>query len=140
MDKNQILKSCNEMSNNYFMKTLSIEFIDIGKDFLTAKMPVNSKVMQPDMILHGGASAALAESVGSAATYIFKKDPNLIVRGIEITSNHVKSVAKGYVFATARPINIGKTIQLWEIKITNEKNELICLSKLTTYTKKNRKQ
>ncbi|MBN09011.1 MAG: hypothetical protein CMC79_01370 [Flavobacteriaceae bacterium] len=71
---------------------------------------------------------------------MFKKDPNLIVRGIEITSNHVKSVAKGYVFATARPINIGKTIQLWEIKITNEKNELICLSKLTTYTKKNRKQ
>ena len=103
-------------------------------------MPVNSKVHQPDGILHGGATVALAESVGSFASRVFINDPEVIVRGIEISANHVKSVKDGYVYARASKIHFGRTIQLWEIKITDEKNNLISHGKLTTIAiKKNKK-
>jgi uncharacterized protein (TIGR00369 family) len=98
-------------------------------------MPITVKVHQPDGVLHGGATAALAESVGSAAVFVLNKNPKAIVRGIEISANHLKSVSSGYVVATARPINLGKTIQLWEIKIEDEDKQLISLCKLTTYTR-----
>ena len=117
------------------METLEIKFTDVGEDFLTAQMPVNKKVYQPDGVLHGGATAALAESVGSAAVFVLNKNPKAIVRGIEITANHLKSVNSGNVYATARPINLGKTIQLWEIKIENEKKQLVSICRLTTYTR-----
>jgi uncharacterized protein (TIGR00369 family) len=115
------------------METLSIEYIDIGDDFIIARMPVTPKVHQPDGVLHGGATAALAESIGSVAVFVFNKDSNLVVRGIEITANHVKSVSSGYVYAKASPVHLGKTIQLWEIRVTDEAEELISLCKLTTY-------
>ncbi|MBL29802.1 MAG: thioesterase [Flavobacteriaceae bacterium] len=134
MDKDNILRLCNNNSNT-LMETLGIIFVDMGDDFVTAKMPVNSKVYQPNGILHGGATVALAETVGSFASYFFNKDKNLSVRGIEISANHLKSVSEGLVYATARPIKIGKSIQLWEIKVVNDKNELISLCKLTTYSK-----
>ena len=117
------------------METLEIVYTDVGEDFLTARMPVSPKVFQPDGVLHGGATAALAESVGSAAVFVLNKNPKALVRGIEITANHLKSVQSGFVYATARPINLGKTIQLWEIRIVNEDQELISLCKLTTYTR-----
>jgi len=98
-------------------------------------MPVNEKVYQPDGVLHGGATAALAESVGSAAVYVFNKNPKAIVRGIEISANHLKSVKSGFVHATARPLNLGKTIQLWEIRIEDDAQQLISICKLTTYTR-----
>ena len=135
MDKKNILKICNNNSNT-LMETLGIEFIDIGDDFVTAKMPVTKKVHQPNGILHGGATVALAETVGSFASYFFCQDKNISVRGIEISANHLKSISKGFVYATAKPIKIGKSIQLWEIKVTDEKNELISLCKLTTYSKR----
>ncbi|MGC6402961.1 MAG: hotdog fold thioesterase [Flavobacteriaceae bacterium] len=133
MDKNQILALCNAICKNTLMETLDIEYVDVGEDFLVARMPVTSKVHQPDGVLHGGATAALAESVGSAAVFVFNKDPQAIVRGIDITANHVKSIASGYVYATARPLNLGKTIQLWEIRVTDEEQQLISVCKLTTY-------
>jgi len=117
------------------METLGIEFTDVSEDFLTARMPVNEKVYQPDGVLHGGATAALAESVGSAAVYVFNKNPKAIVRGIEISANHLKSVKSGFVHATARPLNLGKTIQLWEIRIEDDAQQLISICKLTTYTR-----
>jgi uncharacterized protein (TIGR00369 family) len=117
------------------METLKIEFTDVGADFLTARMPVTKTVYQPDGVLHGGATAALAESVGSAAVFILNKNPKAIVRGIEISANHLKSVKSGYVYATARPINLGKTIQLWEIKVEDDTQQLISICKLTTYTR-----
>ena len=135
MDKKNILKICNNNSNT-LMETLGIEFIDIGDDFVTAKMPVTKKVHQPSGILHGGATVALAETVGSFASYFFCQDKNISVRGVEISANHLKSISKGFVYATAKPIKIGKSIQLWEIKVTDEKNELISLCKLTTYSKR----
>ncbi len=131
-NKEEALKRCNTICKNTLMETLNIEFIDIGADFLTASMPVNERVHQPDGVLHGGASVALAESVGSAASMMFLDISKVFVRGIEISANHVKSIASGKVFARAIFIHKGRTTQLWEIKITNEQDELISLVKLTT--------
>ena len=135
MDKKEILKLTNAICKNTLMETLEIEYTDVGEDFLTASMPVSPKVYQPDGVLHGGATAALAESVGSAAVFVLNKNPKSIVRGIEISANHLKSVQSGYVHATARPINLGKTIQLWEIKVEDDAQQLISMCKLTTYTR-----
>ncbi len=135
MEKQEILKLTNAICKNTLMETLGIEFTDVSEDFLTARMPVNEKVYQPDGVLHGGATAALAESVGSAAVYVFNKNPKAIVRGIEISANHLKSVKSGFVHATARPLNLGKTIQLWEIRIEDDAQQLISICKLTTYTR-----
>ena len=134
-----MLEMCNNISKNTLNETLSIKFIDIGEDFVKAKMPVNKSVHQPDGILHGGATAALAETVGSTAAFVLLKRKDIIVRGIEISTNHLKSISEGEVIATAKPINLGRTIQLWDIKITNQKDELISISKLTTYTRINKK-
>jgi len=114
------------------METLEIEYIDVGEDFLVAKMPVNSKVYQPDGVLHGGATVALAESVGSTASYIFLDGQKVFVRGIEIAANHVKSIREGEVFARAVILHKGRTTQLWEIKVTDKDDNLISLCKLTT--------
>jgi len=130
--KEKILKICNETSKNTLMETLDIEYIDVGEDFLLAKMPVTPKVHQPDGVLHGGASVALAESVGSAASYIFLDGNKYFVRGLEISANHVKSIKDGFVYAKATILHKGRTTQLWEIKITNEADQLISLCKLTT--------
>ena len=135
MEKQEILQLTNAICKNTLMETLGIEFTDVSEDFLTARMPVNDKVYQPDGVLHGGATAALAESVGSAAVYVFNKNPKAIVRGIEISANHLKSVKSGFVHATARPLNLGKTIQLWEIRIEDDAQQLISICKLTTYTR-----
>ena len=135
MEKKQILAIVNEICKNTLMETLKIEYVDVGENFLQARMPVNKRVYQPDGILHGGATAALAESVGSAAVFVLNKNPKAVVRGIEITANHLKSISKGFVYATAKPINIGKRIQLWEIRVTDEDDNLISICKLTTIIK-----
>lgn len=130
--KEKILKICNASCENTLMETLDIEYVDVGPDFLIGKMPVTSKVHQPDGVLHGGAMVALAESVGSAACFIFLDAQQYVVRGIEISANHVKSIAEGFVFAKATFIHKGRTTQVWDIKITDEKDQLISVCKLTT--------
>ena len=130
--KEKILKVCNKSSKNTLMETLAIEYIDVGADFLVAKMPVNPKVHQPDGVLHGGAMVALAESVGSMASYIFLDAQKFVIRGIEISANHVKSVRNGEVFAKATIIHQGRTTQVWEIRITNIDEQLVSICKLTT--------
>jgi uncharacterized protein (TIGR00369 family) len=114
------------------METLNIEFVDFGDNSVIARMPVNARVYQPDGVLHGGASVALAESVGSFAAQVFSNLQEVFVRGIEINANHIKSVSEGYVYAKAIFIHKGKTTQLLEIRITDEKDNLISLCKLTT--------
>lgn len=131
MDKIKVLETCNRFTKNTLMETLQIEYIDVGEDFLTAKMPVNSKVHQPMGLLHGGASVALAESVGSAASMVFIDQEKYDVLGIEISANHVKSKREGDVFATAKIIHKGNKLHLWEIRITDENNQLISICKLT---------
>lgn len=130
-DKDSLLKRCNDWSQNTLMGTLEIEYIDAGEGFLVAKMPVNSRVHQPMGLLHGGATVALAESVGSAASYLFINHEKQEVRGIEISANHLRSKREGVVFATARIIHQGKSIHLWEIRITDENDKLISLCKLS---------
>ena len=130
-DKEKIVSMCNEMSKNTLMATLEMEFIDAGEDFLTAKMPVNPRVHQPMGLLHGGASVALAESVGSAASMLFVNPEKQEVRGIEISANHLRSKREGMIFATARIVHKGRSIHLWEIKIVDEEDKLISLCKLS---------
>lgn len=130
-DKEKVLQLCNHLSKNTLMQTLEIEYIDAGEDFLVAKMPVNPNVHQPMGLLHGGASVALAESVGSAASIMFVNPEKQEVRGIEISANHLKSKREGTVYGTARIIHKGRSLHLWEIKITDEEGNLISLCKLT---------
>ena len=130
-DKDIILKKCNEYSKNTLMDTLEIKFTDAGKDFLVAQMPVNSRIHQPMGLLHGGASVALAESVGSAASMLYVNPDEAEVRGIEISANHLRSKREGIVTATAKIIHQGRSIHLWEIRITDEDGKLVCLCKLT---------
>ena len=130
--KEKILKICNETCKDTLMETLEIEYTDVGENYLVAKMPVTSRVFQPDGVLHGGATVALAESVGSAASYVFLDGQKFFVRGIEISANHVKSVREGEVFAKAPLMHKGRTTQLWDIRITDVEDNLISLCKLTT--------
>jgi 1,4-dihydroxy-2-naphthoyl-CoA hydrolase len=125
------LAKLNSMSKNTLMETLEIQYTEIGEDFLVATMPVNKKVHQPMGLLHGGASVALAESVGSAASYYFTIGDNTEVRGIEINANHIRSVKEGMVRATARMIHKGKTTHLWEVKIEDQEGNLISVCKFT---------
>ncbi len=131
MDTTTILKAFNERSKNTLMETLDIEYVAIGTDFLTAKMPVNSKVHQPYGQLHGGATAALAESVGSAASNFFIDSKTQFINGIHLSINHIKSKREGIVFATAKNIHKGKTTHLWEVTIVDENDNLISIAKMT---------
>ena len=138
-DKIKVLTMCNTMCKNTLMETLKIEFIDAGEDFLVATMPVNSGVHQPMGLLHGGASVALAESVGSAASMLFVNPELSEIRGIEISANHLKAKREGIVTGTARIVHKGRSIHLWEIRITDEENKLISLCKLTNMVLPKRK-
>ena len=130
-NKEEILKMCERFSQNTLMETLEIQFIDVGEDFLKAQMPVNSRVHQPLGLLHGGASVALAESVGSAASMLFVDTKTQEIRGIEISANHLKSKKEGMVYGTAKIVHKGRTLHLWEVRITDEQNQLISLCKIT---------
>ena len=134
MEKKLVLKKMNGSEKESLMRTLEIEFVDVGEDFLVARMPVTPKLHQPDGVLHGGATFALAESVGSAAAYLFNKTQNPMVRGIEMSGNHLKGISEGFVYAKAIVIHNGRTTQIWEIKVTNEAGDLISSCKLTTLT------
>jgi 1,4-dihydroxy-2-naphthoyl-CoA hydrolase len=132
MTKEEMLERAKKMCSNTLMETLEIEFTEVGDDYVLAKMPVTPKVHQPDGVLHGGASAALAETVGSMASFVFLDTDQFYVRGIEISANHLKSIKEGWVYAKASFIHKGRTTQLFEIRITDEEENLISIVKLTT--------
>lgn len=116
-------------------KHLEIEFLELGENFLRAKMPVNENTKQPMGLLHGGASCVLAESVASFAAFLCI-DPKLkTVVGLNLYASHLKSAKSGYVFATARPKHLGKSTSVWEIEIVNEEEELITLVEFTAMHK-----
>ena len=131
MNSKDILEKLNSINRNTLMETLEISYTEVGSDYLVASMPVNKRVHQPAGLLHGGASVALAESVGSAASHYFFSDEKTEVRGIEINANHIRSIKEGVVKATARIIHKGRTTQLWEIRIEDEHGKLISICKLT---------
>ncbi len=134
MTKEEILALSKKVCKNTLMETLDIEFTEVGENYLIAKMPVTSRVHQPDGVLHGGATVALAESVGSFASYVFLNTDDFVVRGIEISANHLKSISEGFVYAKATYLHKGRTTQLWDIKITDSEENLISVVKLTTIT------
>ena len=133
-DKNFILDEANRRCAGTLVSTLGITFIDVGEYFLEAKMEVTPAHHQPAGVLHGGATAALAETVGSSAAAIFSKKENQILRGVELSINHVRGISEGFVFAKAVPIHMGRTMQLWKISIVDEDNRDISFAKLTTLT------
>lgn len=110
---------------------LGIEFTEVGPDFLRGRMPVEDKTHQPDGILHGGASVALAETLGSYAAMLAVDPSKYRVLGQEINANHIRGVASGFVIGTARPVHIGRRSHVWEIRIVDERDKLVCISRLT---------
>ncbi|MFZ2951080.1 MAG: hotdog fold thioesterase [Desulfuromonadaceae bacterium] len=118
-------------SKDTLMEHLGIEYLEIGSDYLKARMPVDSRTKQSAGILHGGASAALAETLGSvAASMCIDRSMKRIV-GLEINANHIRPVTGGWVTGITMPIHVGNTTQIWEIKIYNEEDKLVCISRLT---------
>jgi uncharacterized protein (TIGR00369 family) len=131
VDKTAILKKANEINKNTLMETLGIVFTDFGEDFVEATMPVNSKVHQPAGLLHGGATAALAESLGSLGSFIMVGEEAAGVVGIEINANHIRSIKEGLVTARGTLLHKGRKTHVWDIKVTDEKGRLISVCRLT---------
>lgn len=114
------------------IKHLGIEFIEAGEGYLIARMPVDPRTRQPFGILHGGASVVLAESLGSVASFMLLDDPGKQrAVGLEINANHIRSVREGWVYGRCTPIHTGRTTHVWDIRITDEQEKLVCISRLT---------
>ena len=121
----------NAISAGTLVEHIGIEFLEMGEDYLKARMPVDRRTIQPMGLLHGGASAVLAETLGSMAAHLCEDVDQKHCVGLEINANHVRSVRSGFVYGVARPAHLGRSTQLWEIKITDEEDRLVCLSRLT---------
>lgn len=132
MTKEEKLAHLNKWCKNTLMETLEIEYIDLGEDWVKASMPVNPRVHQPAGLLHGGATVALCESLGSGASMLFVEDAQKqLAVGIEISANHVRSITKGMVYCTGKIIHRGRSTHLWEMKVEDEKGRLISFCKMT---------
>ena len=125
------LDQLKEGSKDTLMEQLGIEYLEIGDDYLKARMPVDSRTRQTAGILHGGASAALAETLGSIASGMCVDREKKSIVGLEINANHIRPVAAGWVTGITTPIHVGNTTQIWEIRIFNEQEKLVCISRLT---------
>lgn len=125
------LDTLNEMTKGTMAGVIGIEFTEIAKDHLRATMPVDERTIQPYGLLHGGASAALAETLGSVASALVINPETHICVGIALNANHIRSVRKGYVHGMALPLHLGSTTHVWEIKIRDDEDQLICASQLT---------
>jgi 1,4-dihydroxy-2-naphthoyl-CoA hydrolase len=132
LNKNEItLEALNNRGKNTLSEWIGIEFCELGNDFLKARMPVDHRTIQPLGVVNGGAFCALAETVGSMAANLCLDRSKFVALGLDINANHVKSANQGFVYGIAKPFHIGKTTQVWEIKITDEQNKLCCISRLT---------
>lgn len=133
-NKNVTLESITQLNktrSNTLVSNLGIEFTELGEDFIAAKMPVDERTIQPFGILHGGASVALAETLGSVGSTLIVDNSKYVCVGLEINANHVKSAKQGYVYGKASALHIGRKTHIWEIKITNEDEKLVCVSRFT---------
>ncbi len=125
------VEELNRLRENTLAERIGIEITEIGDDFLKGRMPVDSRTLQPYGIMHGGASAALAETLGSIAGSLVLDQEKEYCVGMELNANHIRSVRSGYVSGKATPIHIGRTTQVWEIRIETEQGKLVCISRLT---------
>lgn len=119
------------ISRNTLTENLGMEFLEVGNDFLRARMPVDERTVQALGVLHGGASASLAETLGSISGAFCLDITQKYVVGLEINCNHVRSVREGFVYGTARPIHLGGSTQIWDIRIEDERAKLVCIARLT---------
>jgi 1,4-dihydroxy-2-naphthoyl-CoA hydrolase len=131
MEEKDILSKLQSLNKGTMGEHLGIEYTAVGENYLEARMPVNEKSKQPMGLLHGGASVALAETLGSIAAYMRVNQETQQCVGLEINANHLKAVREGYVYGRATPIHIGKSTQVWEIRITSESGQLVCISRIT---------
>jgi len=126
-----VLEALNALSANTAIATLGIVFTAAGEDWLQATMPVDARTHQPYGILHGGASVLLAETVGSSAGNLCVDNRTQVCVGLEINANHVRAKREGVVTATARAVHVGRSTQIWDIRIEDEQQRLVCTSRLT---------
>ena len=141
MDKKEILRKIEERTGNTMVSNIGIEITDFGEEYLCGKMPVDDRTKQPFGLLHGGASVAFAETLGSMGAGMHVDLENYSVVGIEINSSHLKAMKEGWVYGKAVPIRIGRKIQVWDIDIKDEKDNMVCKSRLTlAVIKKNDKR
>lgn len=130
---NVTLENINKRNANTMAEYIGIEFTEVGDDYLVARMPIDHRTVQPLRIVNGGAYCVLAETAGSVAANLALDRTRYVAVGLDINANHVRSAheGNGYVYGTARPIHIGKTTHVWEIRITDERGKLNCISRLT---------
>jgi 1,4-dihydroxy-2-naphthoyl-CoA hydrolase len=131
MENTEKTRKINEFNAKTMVGHIGIEIMEVGKDFVSGRMPVDERTTQPYGLLHGGASVAFAESLGSLAGSFHVDWKKEAVVGIEINANHLKSIRSGWVYGKATPVRIGKRFQVWDINITNEDKEAVCVSRLT---------
>ena len=130
-DKNVSVEDLKPLGKETMTEYLGIEWVEVGKNFLKAKMPVDHRTIQPYGLLHGGASCVLAETIGSVASHLVIDPSVFYCVGIEINANHIRSAKDGFVYGTCSPLHIGSSTHVWDIRITNEEEKLICISRLT---------
>ena len=121
----------NQFTSNTLVEHLDIQFLEVGDDYIKASMPVDRRTVQPAGFLHGGASVVLAETLGSVAAYLCIDASKKYVVGVEVNANHVRSVKDGQVIGTVKPIHIGNKTQVWQIRIVNDQEKLVCISRIT---------
>jgi 1,4-dihydroxy-2-naphthoyl-CoA hydrolase len=121
----------NQRGQGTMLSHLGIEFLEINEDNLKARMPVDERTIQPAGILHGGASATLAESLGSVAANLCIDPTKKVCVGMEINANHIRPVSSGWVTGVVTPVHVGKSTQIWQILIEDEAGKLVCISRLT---------
>ncbi len=128
------LEQAIEMTDRYMAKTLGLQLIELGEDYIKATMPVDDRTKMPLGLLHGGASCFMAESLASYASYFCINPAETNMVGLEINANHIKSVTEGQVMGICRPIHLGRLTKVWEIRISDETDELVCISRMTVAT------
>ena len=121
----------NEMSKNTISEVLGMEFTEVGENYIMAKMPVDKRTHQPYGLLHGGASVVLAETLGSVAAMLMVDPEKFYCVGLEINANHIRGIKSGWVYGKSTPLHVGKSTQVWLINITNEREQLVCTSRIT---------
>jgi 1,4-dihydroxy-2-naphthoyl-CoA hydrolase len=131
MNKEVTVADLNRRCENTMSSYIGIEFTELGEDFLIARMPVDARTRQPLGMLNGGASCVLSETVGSMAANLCVDRNKYVCLGLDINANHIRPALEGFVYGTARPFHLGRKTQVWEIKITDQDDQLVCISRLT---------
>lgn len=130
-DKGLTLEQFSSIGAGTMAEHLGIEWVELGADYLKAKMPVDHRTRQPYGLLHGGASCVLSETIGSVASAMVTDHSRFFCVGLEINANHVRSARQGYVTGVAMPLHLGSNTHVWDIKISDEIGQLVCVSRLT---------